>query len=156
MNALPYQLHRNAFGALVLTAADGTAHEGVVPVRAFPINAPEAGFSLVDPHGHELAWVDHLDDLPEAPRRLVAEELANREFMPVIRQIHSVSSYATPSTWQISTDHGETGMVLKGEEDIRRLAHNALLIADKHGIHYLIRDRQAMDATSRKILDRFL
>ena len=156
LSPFPYRLHRNAFGVLVLTAADGTVHEGVVPVRAFPINAPDEGFALVDPHGHELAWIDRLDELPEAVRCLVAEELANREFMPVIRQIHGVSSYATPSTWHIVTDHGETELVLKGEEDIRRLANHGLLIADKHGIHYLIRDRQALDAVSRKILDRFL
>ena len=44
----------------------------------------------------------------------------------------------------------------KGEEDIRRLALPALLIADSHGIHYLIHDRYALDHHSRKILDRFL
>ena len=87
---------------------------------------------------------------------IVAEELAGREFMPVISRIVSVSSYATPSTWRVVTDHGETDLVLKGEEDIRRLAPPALLIADTHGIHYLIRDRGALDAPSRKILDRFL
>ncbi len=32
-----FTLTRNAFGRLVLTLDDGTAHEGVVPVRAFPI-----------------------------------------------------------------------------------------------------------------------
>ena len=48
------------------------------------------------------------------------------------------------------------GRFLYGEEDIRRLAPPALLIADTHGIHYLIRDRGALDAPSRKILDRFL
>ena len=151
-----YQLHRNAFGRLVFTGADGQIHEGVVPVRAFPIAAPDDGIALVDPHGHELAWIDRLEDLPEAMRALVAAELAGREFMPVIERIVDVSSYATPSTWQLKTNHGETRMVLKGEEDIRRLPENALLISDSHGINFLIRDRAALDAHSRKILDRFL
>jgi hypothetical protein len=31
-----------------------------------------------------------------------------------------------------------------------------LLTAGSHGIHYLPRDIQALDKTSRKILDRFL
>ena len=151
-----YQLHRNAFGRLVFTGADGEPQEGVVPVRAFPIAAPDDGIALVDPHGHELAWIDRLEDLPEAMRALVAAELAGREFMPVIERIVDVSSYATPSTWQLKTNHGETRMVLKGEEDIRRLPENALLISDSHGINFLIRDRAALDAHSRKILDRFL
>lgn len=157
MSQIPdYQLRRNAFGRLVFISANGENCEGVVPVRAFPIAAPDQGIALVDPHGHELAWIERLEDLPEEISHLVASELAGREFMPVIEHIASVSSYATPSTWQIQTNHGKTELILKGEEDIRRLANNALLIADSHGINYLIRDRYALDANSRKILDRFL
>lgn len=151
-----YRLHRDAFGRLILTDADGTAHEDVTPVRAFPICAPDEGIALVDAHGHELAWIDRLDALPAALRELVTGELAGREFMPVIERILSVSSYATPSFWQVITDRGETALTLKGEENIRRLPGNALLIADSHGINYLIRDRLALDAQSRKFLDRFL
>ena len=151
-----YQLQRDAFGRLIFTGPDGEAHEGVVAVRAFPIAAPEQGIALVDPHGHELAWIERLSDLPDDLRMQVEAELASREFMPVISRIISVSNFATPSTWQIITNHGETSLILKGEEDIRRLALPALLIADTHGIHYLIRDRYALDTQSRAILDRFL
>ena len=157
MNAIVnYQLRRDAFGRLLFIDAEGQTHEGVVPVRAFPIGAPERGLALVDPHGHELAWIETLDALPAEMQNLLAAELAGREFMPVIKRIAGVSSYATPSTWQIETDRGDTALVLKGEEDIRRLQDNALLIADIHGINYLIRNRLALDATSKKILDRFL
>jgi len=151
-----YQLGRNAFGQLVFTGPDGIAHESVVPVRAFPIAAPEQSIALVDPHGHELAWIARLSDLPDGLRTLVEAELASREFMPEIRRVVGVSSFATPSTWQVETDRGAASFVLKGEEDIRRLASPGLLIADSHGIHFLIRDRFALDTHSRKILDRFL
>ena len=151
-----YQLQHDARGRLTFTGEDGQLHEAVVPVRAFPIAAPDEGVALVDPHGHELAWIDRLSDLPQPVRALIENELASREFMPVIKQIESVSSYATPSTWQIVTDHGDTALVLKGEEDIRRLTPPALLITDSNGINYLIHDRYALDKTSRKILDRFL
>ena len=154
--ATDYQLQRDAFGRLVFTGADGESHEGVVPVRAFPIASPDHGIALVDPHGHELAWIEQLSDLPDDLRTLVDAELASREFMPVIKRIISVSSYATPSTWQVETNHGNTELVLKGEEDIRRLALPGLLITDSHGIHFLIHDRNALDHVSRKILDRFL
>lgn len=151
-----YQLSRNPFGRLVFTGPDGARQEGVLPVRAFPIAAPDQGIALVDPHGHELAWIERLTDLPEELGALVAAELARREFMPEIQRVISVSSFATPSTWKVETDRGEARFVLKGEEDIRRLASPALLIADSHGIHFLIRDRSALDQQSRKILDRFL
>ena len=76
--------------------------------------------------------------------------------MPVIERIRSVSSFATPSSWEVDTDRGPTTMVLKSEEDIRRLVRPALLIADSRGINFLIRDRYALDAHSKKMLDRFL
>ena len=156
INTPNFQLRRDTFGRLLLTGADGETHEGIVPVRAFPIASPDQGIALVDPHGHELAWIDRLSDLPDEWRTLVESELAMREFMPVISRIVSVSSFATPSTWRVKTKHGDTSLVLKGEEDIRRLVSPALLIADSNGIYYLIRDRHALDQNSRKILDRFL
>ncbi len=156
MTTPDFRLSRNAFGRLVLVAADGAVHEGVVPVRAFPIAAPEEGISLVSAEGHELAWIDRLADLPPQPRALVEEELASREFVPEIRRLRGVSSFATPSTWEVETDRGETSFVLKGEEDIRRLGANGLLIADSHGIQFLIRDLTTLDKASRRLLDRFL
>ncbi|MEN3296788.1 MAG: hypothetical protein V7642_6041, partial [Burkholderiales bacterium] len=41
-------------------------------------------------------------------------------------------------------------------EDIRRVTHSALLIADAHGVQYLVRDIEGLDRGSRKLLDRFL
>ena len=155
--AINYQLQRDAFGRLQLIDHDGEMHESVVPVRAFPIAAPDEGIALVDPHGHELAWIDRLDDLPAELRELVAAELAGREFMPVIERIFSVSSYATPSTWRVQTNHGETELVLKGEEDIRRLeGRTKLLIAASDGLQFHVPDVTALDRASRKLLERFL
>ena len=151
-----FTLTRNDFGKLVLTLGDGTAHEGVVPVRAFPIGAPDDGIGMMSTDGRELAWVPRLDGLSGPQRVLVEEELAAREFMPEIQRIVSVSTFATPSEWTVQTDRGQTALVLRGEEDIRRLAGSTLLISDSHGIHYLIRDLMALDRHSRKILDRFL
>ncbi len=151
-----FQLSRNTFGRLVFSRADGETHEGIVPVRAFPIQAPESGISLISAEGHELAWIDSLADLPEPERKLIEEELASREFIPEIRSIRHVSSFATPSTWQVETDRGETSFVLKGEDDIRRIGAATLLIADSHSIQFLVRDMHALDKHSRKLLDRFL
>ena len=154
--AAPFNLHRDAFGKLVLTTIDGMSYSDVAPVRAFPIQAPDQGIALVCADGREVAWIDRLDALPLALRELVQEELEGREFMPEIQDIHGVSSYATPCTWDVTTDRGATRFVLRGEEDIRRIGNHSLLISDNHGIHFLIRDLQTLDRHARKILDRFL
>jgi hypothetical protein len=148
-------LGRDAFGRLVLTL-DGATHQGVVPVRAFPISAPEESIALVGSDGRELVWIERLEELAEPQRRLLAEELAGREFTPEIRRILRVSGYVTPCTWSVDTDRGETQFVLKSEESIRRLSADSLLIADSRGIHFLVRSMSALDAPSRKVLDRFL
>jgi hypothetical protein len=150
-----FTLSRNAFGKLVFTSPEGV-HEGVVPVRAFPIGAPDEGIALVDIDGHELAWIDRLADLPGPVRELLEEELKSREFLPVIKRIRHVSTFAVPSTWEVETDRGVARFVLKGEEDIRRVAESTLLIADSHGVQYLLRNTEALDKASKKLLDRFL
>jgi len=148
-------LSRNAYGKLALTLADGQIRTGVVPVRAFPIQAPERDISLLDADGHEVAWIEELTRVPEPAQALIRAALAEREFMPEIRAILGVSSFSTPSTWQVRTDRGDTSFVLKGDEDIRRLAGNTLLVTDSHGIQFLIRDMTALDRESRRLLDRF-
>ena len=75
--------------------------------------------------------------------------------LPVIEKITRVSTFATPSIWDIETDRGPTRIRLKGEEDIRRIAGNTLLIADSNGLQFLIKDSTQLDKVSKKLLDRF-
>ena len=155
--AQPFGLERNPFGKLILTNALGERFEAVVPVRAFPIQSPEDGISMVNTDGEEVAWIDALADVPEPAQGLIRETLATREFMPVIESIDAVTSFSTPCTWTVQTDRGTTAFVLRGDEDIRRIGTaGSLLIADVHGIQYLVRDQYALNAVSKKILDRFL
>ncbi|NYT62957.1 DUF1854 domain-containing protein [Alcaligenaceae bacterium] len=155
MNTDSFRLGRNLYGRLVLSLGE-RLYEGVVPVRSFPISAPNEGIALVGADGAELVWIDSLAALPPDTRHLLQDELASREFMPEIHHIRQVSSFATPSRWQVETDKGDTVLLLKAEEDIRRLSGGRLLIADAHGVQFLIRDMAALDKTSRRLLDHFL
>jgi hypothetical protein len=150
------QLERDAFGHLVLTDAEGLRHVGVVPVRAFPLTAPDDGISLVGSDGRELVWIDRMDVLPASLRRLLDEDLVARDFAPTLLKLHKVSSFGVPSTWHVRTDRGESSFVLKAEEDIRRLEGGALLIASAHGVQFRIADVKSLDRASRKLLERFL
>lgn len=152
-----FTLQRNAHGRLELVLEGSTQPEEVTPVRAFPIAAPDEGLSLVGSDGHELLWVPRLAQLPAEARALVEEELAVREFVPVIEKIHGVSSFSMPSTWELLTDRGPARLQLKAEEDIRRLqGRTHLLIASADGVQYRVRDVSALDKHSRKLLERFL
>ncbi|WP_416559017.1 DUF1854 domain-containing protein [Limnohabitans sp. yimb22184] len=152
----PFDLQRDAFGRWVLQLPDGTRHVPVTALRAYPVSAPDEGVALMDADGHEIFWIDALDQLSPALRSQVIQALNEREFLPEILQLTDVSSFATPSTWSVLTDRGTTQFLLKGEEDIRRLTGTVLLINDANGVQFMIRDLAAMDKHSRKLLDRFL
>lgn len=151
-----HRLWRDAFGRLVFTDEHGHSHEGIVPAQPFPIEAPGENVALMDADGHELAYVASISALDVDSRKLLMEEIAQRDFIPVIDRLVAVSTFSTPSTWQVRTDRGLTSFILKGEEDIRRLRNNGLLITDSHGVTYRIEDMRAMDRQSRRLLDRFL
>jgi len=150
-----HQLKRDSLGRLVFIDAHGHSHIGIYPVRAFPITAPGAGVGIMDQSGKEVHWYPDVAAIPSSELKLIEEELAAREFMPVIEKITKVSTFATPSIWDIETDRGPTRIRLKGEEDIRRIAGNTLLIADSNGLQFLIKDSTQLDKVSKKLLDRF-
>jgi len=150
-----HQLERDALGNLIFIDAKGERHVGVYPVRAFPITAPSAGIGIMNQSGKEVCWFPDVALIPEVELTLIKEELAAREFMPVIERITQVSTFATPSIWDIETDRGPTRIRLKGEEDIRRIAGNTLLIADSNGLQFIIKDSTQLDKVSKKLLDRF-
>jgi hypothetical protein len=58
--------------------------------------------------------------------------------------------------WTVQTSRGKCEFTLKGEEDIRRVSSQTLIVADAHGVQFLIRDLPSLNAASRKLLDRFL
>jgi len=153
---IDFRLARNSAGQLQFTSGDGVISEDVNPVRAFPISAPDQGLSIISKEGHELAWIPDLAAIPAQMKGLISTVLAQREFMPVILRIVQVSSFATPSIWDVETDKGNTQLTLKAEDQIWRLKNNRLLITDKNGVNFTINSIDQLDRHSRKLLDRFL
>jgi hypothetical protein len=152
----PFGLRRDARGRLVLTDAGGREHVGVVPVRAFPLSDPGHGIALCDSEGREVAWVEDMGELAPSVRRLVEEELAGRDFQPIIQRILHISPPPDPTEWEVETDRGRTRFLVPSEDDIHRLDDRRALITDTHGACYLIADLHALDVTSRRLLERYL
>ena len=152
-----FELFLDPLGRWVCRVGGAEPQVGVQVTRAFPLSAPTEAISVVGPDGHELVFVPRLDSLDDTQRAVVAQALAEREFSPVIQRIREVSTFGTPSTWQVDTDRGPTELVLKVEEDIRRLpGQRSLLITSAHGVVFDIPDRNALDRASRRFLERFL
>jgi hypothetical protein len=151
-----FSLSFNPLGELVVRLADNTQHVKAVVVRAFPIAEPDHSISILSAEGKELVWIDDLAGVSVENRQVIERALQMREFMPEILRLDGVNSFSTPSTWRVQTNRGPTTFVLKGEEDIKRLSTTTLIVADAHGVQFLIRNLPALDRHTRKLLDRFL
>lgn len=152
----PFDLIHNAFGRLVLIDDEGQRHEGVDPVRAFPISDPRRWISLVDSEGKELALISHLDDLTPELRHTIEAELARREFIPVITRIVKVLAESHPTEWEVTTDRGPVRFTVNGDDDVRHMGPHRALFVDAQGVRYLIPDIRKLDAASRRILEVWL
>jgi hypothetical protein len=150
-----FRLTRNEFADLVLTDADGSTHVGVMPVRMFPFTEPTRWIALVDSQKREVATIDDLGQLPEELQRLVLDELRQREFLPEIQRIVSVSSDTEPCEWKVETDRGPTSFILKSEDDVRRLAPHHYLVSDGLGQRYVVSDTRQLDSFSRRVMEEY-
>ena len=151
-----FQLHFDAWGHLVYESAAGERHTAVVAARAFPLSHRICWVVICTAAGDELVTIEDPGTLPEATRDTLLADLNRREFLPAIRRIVGVSGIHEPCEWDVETDRGSTKFVLKNEDDVRRLGDGRALVIDSHGLRYLIEDATALDAGSRRILERYL
>jgi hypothetical protein len=140
----------------MFVGADGTRYTNVVPVALFPISEPESWVSIRAANGSELTCIEDPRSLPADVWQLLQEELARREFVPVIQRIVRVSGNSEPCEWQVETDRGPTRFVLKSEDDVRRIGDQQIVIVDAHGTRYQIPDLRKVDAKSRRIVEWYV
>ena len=152
----PFDLVKDPWGLLQMTMGDGTRFDNVRPVRLFPFSDRDGWISLRDGGGQEILLVEQLGDLPASARGLIAAELAEHEFVPVIQRIVRISGDIEPCEWDVLTDRGPTRSVLNDEDDVRRLGGQRALVIDAFGIRYLIPDLLALDPASRRVLEQYV
>ena len=151
-----FGLSRDEWGQLTMIGPDGIRHSNVTPIALFPISQPDSWISIRSPDGSELACVEDPHTLPPDAWKLLKEDLALREFVPIIHRIVRVSGNSEPCEWQVETDRGPTTFVLKSEDDVRRIGDHEILILDAHGTRYHIPDLRTCDVKSRRIVEWYV
>lgn len=151
-----FQLARDNWGHLQCTDADGQVYRDVNVIPLFPITASKQWISLVSSDGVEIACIEHLEEISSANRALIDEELAFREFVPIIERVISVSGNSEPCEWVVRTNHGVTSFVLKAEEDVRRVSAQSVNILDANGIRFRVDDLNALDSRSRAFVEWYV
>ena len=148
-----WRIERHDHGRLDFVDAHGIRHNDVDVLRAFPVTAAAGPVAIIAADGGELAWIESLADQPAELRTLLERELAQREFLPVIERIEAVSD-SEPSEWTVITDRGRHRFKVAHVDDIARQADGGVFITDTFGMRYRIPRESALDATSRRLLDK--
>jgi len=150
-----WRLEWNAAGRLDLVEAGGTRHEGVDLRRAFPVSRPLGPLQVAAADGRELAWLESLAAAPHPLRTLVEEVLSARERRGVITAIESVGD-GRPADWVVATPQGRRRFRVAHAADLVRRADGSICVIDSAGVMHEIPDPTALDAPSRRLLERLL
>lgn len=152
-SSVAWRLERVEHGRLDFFDPAGRRHADVDVLRAFPITAPDGPVSIVAADGDELAWIDPLSALAEPLQSLIARELGQREFLPVIERIESVTD-GEPTEWSVVTDRGPRRFTVAHTDDIAYAPDGGASIVDVAGVRYRIPNVARLDARSRRLLVR--
>jgi hypothetical protein len=148
-----WRIERQYHGRLAFIDTQGTQHDNVDVLRAFPVTAPSGPVAIVSADGTELAWIDSLQDAPAALRRTLEQELAEREFLPVIERIDGVSD-SEPAEWSVITDRGPRRFKVAHCDDIVRLPDDSAFITDTDGIRYRIESLTRLSLRERRLFEK--
>lgn len=149
------RIERDEWGRLIFEDQSGR-HENVSVQAIFPLSDPEHWIAITNAAGRELALFEDPDSLAPATRQTLRDELRRRTFVPEILRIVGFSGHTTPCEWRIETDRGPTRIVLKSDDDVRRLCGDRILIHDAQRIRYLIPNLAALDAKTRRIVEWYV
>lgn len=145
---------RNERGKLVVTLGGGVETiEGVRPLRAFPLTAPDLQIVLIDAEDNELGVIRDLKTLDRESRHEIEAELEIVYLVPRVQSILSVLSRFGITTWELDTDRGVRTAHVKERTDIRPLPDGRIILTDVDGIKYEIPPVEELDERSRGWLE---
>ncbi|MBI3947199.1 MAG: DUF1854 domain-containing protein [Armatimonadetes bacterium] len=146
------QITRDSFGQLHVHVGD-QHYQGVRPVRAFPLTAPNAHIAFLDAEGRQVGLVANMRALDRESRRILDGELEMMYFTPRVLAVLYARSQQGISTWRLSTDRGDRVVLVKDRSDVRTLADGRIIITDVHGIKYEIPDPRQLDERSQMFIE---
>ena len=137
--------------------------ERIVPIRAFPISAPETFIAIREPdsqmggRGAEIGMIETLDIFPEEVSRMIRDELEHRYFTPAIQKIHSFREKFGYCYWDVTTTAGRVEFIMNNPgNNIRTLEDGRVFMYDIDGNCFTIENPAALDKHSYKKVEIYL
>ncbi len=125
--------------------------------RAFPLSVPEEYLSIQTSSGEEVAILKDLAGVDRASRALIDEELDRRYFTPDIEEIDSLKLEAGMWHFTVQTQRGPSDFFVRNWRDsAQEIATNRWQIQTVDGARFEIKNLEALDDRSRKLLDQLI
>jgi hypothetical protein len=151
-----FTLRLDPWEHLQLVDREGRAYSNINVIPLFPLTAPEHGICILNEDFEELLCIGDISEVTQEVASMLKQELAYREFVPVILRVISVSGKTEPCEWIVETNHGRTRFVLKAEEDVHRISNKAVNIIDANGMRFRVEDIDALDRRSRAFVEWYV
>ena len=134
-----------------------TEYDRVFLHRAFPYDEPFSYISVLDRDNKEIGIIEKISDFDEATQDILRAELEKKYFIPQIVKIHSIKERFGFSYWKISSDAGELEITFRDTyRSIVRLSQTHIFLTDSNANRYEIKDVDALDKKSRRIISIYL
>jgi hypothetical protein len=142
---------------LRMTIEGDRSYIRVKVARAAPLTEPDRYICFLDIKDDAIYIVKELDELTEANRGIVLEELERRYLTSYIERINHLKNEYGVSYWDVDTDRGHREFVAKNiAENAQWLGEGRLFLLDVDGNRFEIRNIQSLDKRSRGFVDLVL
>lgn len=125
--------------------------------RAFPYDEPFSYISVLDRDNKEIGIIKEISNFDDAAQDIFRAELKKKYFIPQITKIHSIKERFGFSYWKISSDAGELEITFRDTyRSIVRLSPTHIFLTDSNANRYEIKNVDALDKKSRRIISIYL
>jgi hypothetical protein len=124
--------------------------------QCFPWSGPSLFISLRDFDDNEITLIENINDLDVLSRQALEKALIAAGFVLEIVALESVEEDFEIRNWKVLTLQGKRTFQTLLDDSMRKVPGNGVLIEDVAGDLFYIRDPEALDKKSQKLLWAFL
>ncbi|MGI8923104.1 MAG: DUF1854 domain-containing protein [Fimbriimonadales bacterium] len=122
--------------------------------RCFPLTDPTVFVSICEESGREVGIIKDPEALDDESRLLVAKELDNFYFTPIVRSITALKQEASMWKWEVETQRGPVSFYLRGVRDsVHEVAPGRWQIYSVDGQRYEIQNYDSLDAKTQHLFE---
>ena len=144
-------------GVTRLTLEGDRSWAKVSVARAFPLSDPDHYLGFLDGAGKDVGMLHDPDLLDSESRKIVADELEKRYFVPLVERIVTVKEEFGTVYWTVETDRGRKEIVVRNLRDnLQELSNSRVIITDIDGNRFEFPDYNKLDGKSMGLIMRNL